>query len=458
MSAEELAARETGGAILRDATDIIAANVYLGAGPIAQALDQGADIVVTGRVADSALALGPLIHAFGWRSDDWDRLAAGTLAGHLLECGAQVTGGYFADPPYKDVPGMADLGYPIAEIDADGEIVITKPAGTGGRVDRLTVIEQLLYEIHDPAAYLAPDVVLDVDRGDGRGARARSRARTRRARQAGARDAQGHRLRRRRHARRSRDFLRRPECRGARAARRRNHRASACGRGRPVSSSAPTRSAWSACSATTAAHWRGHGRPMPADVRLRFAAQSANAAEVELLLDEVEALYCAGPAGGAGVRRRMTPRLASASCLIERKFAAPRVTHARGRRMTARTVKLHEIANARSGDKGNRLNIALVCRDPAHYPTLAQQVTADRVAEVFAARKPSRVVRYDLPKLAAFNFVLDDVLEGGVNASLGLDGHGKSLSFLLLDIPCRSMPTHVDARRRNAHEGEHLMK
>ena len=101
----------------------------------------------------------------------------------------------------------------------------------------------------------------------------------------------------------------------------------------------------------------------------------------------------------------------------------------------ARTVTLHEIANARSGDNGNRLNIALVCRDPAHYEALAQQVTAERVAAAFAARKPSRVVRYDLPKLAAFNFVLDDVLEGGVNSSLGLDGHGKSLSYVLLDIP-----------------------
>jgi hypothetical protein len=100
--------------------------------------------------------------------------------------------------------------------------------------------------------------------------------------------------------------------------------------------------------------------------------------------------------------------------------------------MRLRSVKLIEIANARAGDKGNRLNLALVCRDPAHYPALARQLTAERVAQVFAARKPSRVVRYDLPKLAAFNFVLDDVLEGGVNMSLGLDGHGKSLSYLLL--------------------------
>jgi hypothetical protein len=112
--------------------------------------------------------------------------------------------------------------------------------------------------------------------------------------------------------------------------------------------------------------------------------------------------------------------------------------------MTLRTARLHDIANARSGDKGNRLNIALVCRDPAHYPAIAQQITAERVAEAFAARKPSRVVRYDLPKLAAFNFVLDDVLEGGVNASLGLDGHGKSLSYLLLDMPVRIATKQAD--------------
>ena len=97
-------------------------------------------------------------------------------------------------------------------------------------------------------------------------------------------------------------------------------------------------------------------------------------------------------------------------------------------------VKLHEIANARAGDKGNRLNLALVCRNPSHYAAVAAQVTPERVAQAFAARRPTKVVRYDLPKLAAFNFVLDEVLEGGVNSSLGLDGHGKSLSFLLLDI------------------------
>src|SRR5262249_46148003 len=143
------------------------------------------------------------------------------------------------------------------------------------------------------------------------------------------------------------------------------------------------------------------------------------------------------PARNAAPRQRVVPDRAQIR-------GAPR-HHDRRRRMTTRAVRLYEIANARAGDKGNRLNIALVCRDPAHYGAIAQQVTAERVASAFAGRKPSRVVRYDLPRLAAFNFVLDDVLEGGVNASLGLDGHGKSLSYLLLDIT-------VDVARESASE------
>jgi hypothetical protein len=324
LSAADLAAREIGGTSLAQRREIISANVYLGAQPIAQALDQDADIVVTGRVADSALALGPLLHAFRWRADDWDRFAAGTLAGHLLECGAQVTGGYFADPGYKDVPDLADVGYPIAEIDQDGEIVITKPTGTGGVVDRLTVVEQLLYEIHDPSAYLAPDVILDLtdvevaeigkDRVRVRGARGRPAPETLKAtvcfdngllgeaeisyagpnapaRAQLAADVVRERLRKR---------VPRLEVRvdaiGV---------VSVLGAGR---SPADFRQA------------------QANDVRLRFAAQSIDARDIEMLLDEVEALYCAGPAGGAGVRRRITPRLASASCLIERSYAQPRVT------------------------------------------------------------------------------------------------------------------------------------
>ena len=123
--------------------------------------EQGAQIVVTGRVADPSLTLAPLMHAFGWQEDDWAKLGRGTMAGHLLECGAQVTGGYFADPGFKDVPAPDTTGYPIAAIEADGGFMIGKARG-GGLVDRRTVTEQLLYEVHDPAAYLTPDVTADI--------------------------------------------------------------------------------------------------------------------------------------------------------------------------------------------------------------------------------------------------------------------------------------------------------
>lgn len=138
---------------------IRSANVYLGAFPIAEALDVGADIVITGRVTDPSLVLGPLIHEFGWSPTDYDRLAAGTVAGHILECGTQCTGGNYDH--WQKVPRLAEIGYPIAEVDESGECLITKPTGTGGLVDRGTVTAQLLYELGDPHRYLTPDVVVD---------------------------------------------------------------------------------------------------------------------------------------------------------------------------------------------------------------------------------------------------------------------------------------------------------
>ncbi|MBC7576463.1 MAG: DUF1446 domain-containing protein [Tardiphaga sp.] len=140
---------------------VLSANAYLGAAPMAEALSAGADVVITGRASDPALFLAPMIHAFGWAMDDWNLLGQGTVAGHLLECAGQVTGGYFADPGFKDVPGLARLGFPIGEVGEDGSLVITKVAGSGGAVTAATCKEQLLYEVHDPERYIQPDVIAD---------------------------------------------------------------------------------------------------------------------------------------------------------------------------------------------------------------------------------------------------------------------------------------------------------
>jgi len=298
---------------------VVSANAYIGAQPIADALRAGADIVVCGRVADPSLVLGPALAHFGWKMDDWDRLARATMAGHLLECGVQVTGGYFADPGYKDVPDLARLGYPIAEIDADGHCTITKPEGTGGRIDERTVKEQLLYELHDPAAYLTPDVVADIT------AARVEQAGPDRVRLTGVRG----------HARPP--SLKVNVCfesgwfaegeisyAGARA----EARARLAGEvlRERLAGVAPLRLDLIGVASVfgddagrwLAAQAEGDAR----DVRLRAALQHTDQAAAQRLVREVTALYCTGPAGGGGVRTALRPRLGTVSCLVPREAVA----------------------------------------------------------------------------------------------------------------------------------------
>jgi hypothetical protein len=159
--AGDLPIMEFDGTIKQLGNRLLSANAYLGAGPMAEALSRGADVVITGRASDPALFLAPMLHAFGWAMDDWNLLGKGTVAGHLLECAGQITGGYFADPGYKDIPDLARLGFPIGEVGEDGSLVITKVEGSGGAVTAQTCKEQLLYEVHDPQQYLQPDVTAD---------------------------------------------------------------------------------------------------------------------------------------------------------------------------------------------------------------------------------------------------------------------------------------------------------
>jgi hypothetical protein len=146
--------------------DIVSANAYLGADVMVEALQKGADIVITGRVGDCSLFLAPMIHEFGWKMDDWDILGKGQTGADMVECGAVVSGGFFADPGYKEVPDLANLGFPLLEIEADGTIHVTKLDGTGGLINRAICTEHMIYEIHDPSHYITPDVIVDFSNVD----------------------------------------------------------------------------------------------------------------------------------------------------------------------------------------------------------------------------------------------------------------------------------------------------
>lgn len=303
--------------------DVIAINAYMGASAIADAILAGAQVVVTGRVADPALALGPLVAHFGWSWDDLDRMAAGTLVGHLLECGSQVSGGFFADPGVKDVPDTANIGFPIAEVEADGSFVITKAEGTGGLVDLRTVKEQLLYEIHDPAAYLTPDVTLDIT-----GVTLEQVGKDR-VRVSGAR---GHAAPKELKATVSfyGDWLGEAEisyagpnalARARLAITTINERI--LRRGLPVRHRADVIGTVSAFDSDEGDLLADFDATPSGDYRVRFAFGASSQRDVERAVQEVNALYCCGPAGGGGVRQSVRPRVRTLSHLVPRDLVVP---------------------------------------------------------------------------------------------------------------------------------------
>ena len=296
--------------------DVVSANAYLGAEAIADALLAGADIVVCGRVADPSLAVGPALAHFGWARDDWTRIARATMAGHLLECGTQVTGGYYADPGYKDVPGLATLGYPIAEIDADGHCTITKPAGTGGRIDAHTVKEQLLYEVHDPAAYLTPDVVADITEAEVTELapdRVRLTGVRGHARPAGLKVNVCH----------ATGWLAEGEISYAGARAEGRARLAAQVLRERLAGLGPLRADLIGVASVFADDGGQWLADLPAgdaqDVRLRVALNHTDKPSAERLGREVTALYTCGPAGGGGVRTALRQRLGTVSCTVPRE-------------------------------------------------------------------------------------------------------------------------------------------
>lgn len=444
----------------------LSANAYLGAQPIAEALRRGADVVITGRCVDSALALGPLLATFGWRTDELDRLAMGSLAGHVIECGAQATGGISTDW-WEVEAGYADMGFPIVECSADGSFVVTKPAGTGGRVAPETVAEQIVYEVHDPARYVLPDVVCDFtqvkleavgeDRVRVTGARGLPPPP---ALKASVTYADGF--------------------RGATTLMIVGHdaRAKAERVGRAILERvnrlngerglAPfPRTSVEVLGAETYFGEASRAKDTR-EVILAIAVAHPERAAVETFTREIAPAATAmvqSITGFAGGRPAVTPIVRLASCLVARDrvtpkvvvdgaaidvpSAAPATSTEPARAITptpatlpsaptaTREVPLRWVARARSGDKGNVANVGVLARRPELAAVLREVLTEDAVARWLAHLVKGRVTRHEWPGLDGFNFVLEDGLGGGGIASLRHDPQGKSMAQLLLEMPVR---------------------
>ncbi len=439
-------------------------NAYLGAAPIADALAAGADVVVTGRVVDSAVALGPLMHEFGWQVTDYDRLAQGSLAGHVIECGAQCTGGNFTD--WHLVPDFSNMSYPIAEVSEDGTFVIGIPRDTGGIATVATVGEQILYEIGDPANYLLPDVVCDFSHirleqiGDNRvrvsGAKGRAPGPQYKV---CATWIDGFRL--------SGTFF----MAGPRAAEKARRSLEAwISRTRRVFADRGFGDYRQVCIEIIGAEdtYGPHARIKdPREVMGKYGLHHDNSEA--LLFAAAEMAYLAtsatpGMSGFGAGRTQPQPRMRIHSTLIN-KAAVPVTVQLgdevvvercyAGDETSAPTAKcrtrvmppdpggdwtdvpLEELVFARSGDKGNDANVGVMCRRPEYYALLHRQLTSEVVADYFAHLVDGTVERFELPGFHAFNFLMTEALGGGATASLRVDAQGKAYAQMLLSMNMR---------------------
>ena len=444
------------------AAAIASANAYLGAFPIARALDGGADIVITGRCVDSAVTLGACIHSFGWTFDQLDHLATGSLAGHIIECGAQATGGNYTD--WHDVAdGLHNIGYPIAELTSTGELIITKPAKTGGAVTVGTVGEQLLYEIDDPQAYYLPDVICDFtsvtlreepgDRVIVDGAKGRGVPNSYKASITWADGWRGG----------SVSFYV-----GSRAAEKaRLFAEEAVVRSRRKLSALGVEDYQELCVEVIGdeSHYGSAANTTGSrEVAVKIAARHAEKQPVAMLLRELTGAALGAPAGlfmFAGARPKPSPVFRLFSTLIPKHVVDIRITTADeshswtdnqnvdaglpsepwviphpSKGETCIDVPLEQLAWARSGDKGDKANIGVMARRPDYLPFIAEVLTTDYMRARFAHFLTGAAVdRHYLPGLNALNFVLHNALGGGGMASLRNDAQGKCYAQIILDTP-----------------------
>jgi hypothetical protein len=432
-------------------------NAYLGARPVAAALDAGADVVITGRCVDAAVVIGPLMHEFGWKDDEYDLLAAGALVGHLVECGPQVTGGNTTD--WESVPGWDNMGYPIAECCPDGTAVITKPVGSGGLLTPLTVGEQMLYEIGDPGAYLLPDVVCDwrevrleqegPDRVRASGARGGEPPPTYKVT---ATSVAGYRA------------LTTAMFAGVDAAKKARRMAEAliARAERLIAAAGYPPLTESSIEVIGAGEVSGGESGPGTEAVVKIGVKHSEKAAVEIFSSEFAslALVAQGMTGVFAGRPRVAPAIevhhllvpkadVPVRVLLDDKEAEVGIAVGSAEAVTAtaalpeepaptggRWVPLVEIAVARSGDKGNLANIGLLARSPEHEAVLRDQVTAERVAAHLAHLNPGAVRRWAVPGVRGINIVLDDVLGGtGGTSTLRYDPQGKSYAAMLLTMP-----------------------
>ncbi len=439
---------------------ITSANIYLGAEPVVKALEAGCQIVVTGRVTDTGITLAPMIHEFGWAMDDWDKMAAGIIAGHIIECGAQATGGNITD--WHDVKSFDNFGYPIIEMSANGEFVVTKHKGTGGLVSEKTVKEQLVYEMGDPSNYISPDGIARFD--------------TVQLKQIGKDRVKVWGIK----GKPEPDFLKvsmsfddgwkasgeilvsgpetykKAEVIAKAFWKRLNYRYEAT-----LTEMIGSGSIWPDALDVTESN----------EILLRFGVRDQNYEKVVRFGKALSTMILSGPAGMAVTGRgrpKPVPVIAYWPALLHRSRVTAKVltigtnkeedffeiafpvrlqarpvepTHRDRKPVGGKTakgktkrVRLQEIAYARSGDKGDTCNIGVLARSPELYDWLVGYLTPQRVKDFFAGVTNGKVTRYELDNLHGLNFLLEESLGGGGTKSLLIDPQGKTLAQALLQM------------------------